>query len=98
MEKNDGEKARLIEELERKTFPKFLGKWNEILERNGGFLVGKKKVLYADLNLASHLQIYEEVFQNKMLKSYPALLEHQSRILSLPGIKEWIAKRPKSLW
>ena len=98
MEKNDAEKEKLIQRLSKETFPRFLGKWNEILKTNDGFLVGKNKILYSDLDLASHLQIYDEVFQNKMLKPYPALLEHQTKVFNLPGIREWIEKRPKSLW
>jgi hypothetical protein len=41
MEKDEAKKAELTEVLKKETFPKYLGKFNEILEKNGSYFVSR---------------------------------------------------------
>jgi len=78
-------------------FPKFLIKWSEISTKNGGFLVGKKLSI-ADFCVASYLQIFDEILDNELVPKYPEIGAHLNRVFNAPGIKEWVASRPKTFW
>jgi len=102
MEPNAVKKAEMLAKLKEETFSKFFGKWNEILEKNGGFLVGKR-FSYADICIATFLQLYNDNLGEggqpaNLFEKYPALQAHQEKVFNAPGIKEWVEKRPKTQW
>jgi len=94
-EKDDKKKAELTAALKADTVPKFFGKWNEIIEKNGGFLVGNK-LSYADFAIATAIEMFIEKLGSDVMEKYPALQAHQVKVFSAPGIKEWVAKRPQT--
>jgi glutathione S-transferase len=97
-ETDEAKKAEIKTSLESETFPKFLTVWSKTVEVNNGFLVGKR-LSYADLCIASYLEVYSDMFPDMdFLAKFPTLKSHQERVFNTPGIKEWIAKRPKSQW
>jgi len=87
--------AKILEE----TFPKYFDKFNEILENNGGFLVGKR-LSYADFYIAHNFQFYNEMYgkDGNLFIKYPAIQTHQNLVLNTPGIKEWIEKRAVTMY
>jgi len=94
-EKDEKVRAEKLAALVADTLPKFFGKWNEMLEKNGGFLVGKK-FSYADFGIAAGVDMFNDKVGAQVLDKYPALKAHHQKVLSAPGIKEWVAKRPKT--
>jgi len=74
---------------------KYFQKWNDILEKNAGFLVGNR-FSYADFGIAVGVDMFSD--QIGVLDNYPALKAHHQKVFSAPGIKEWVAKRPTSPW
>ncbi|XP_066155747.1 glutathione S-transferase-like [Euwallacea fornicatus] len=72
----------------------FLDKFEKIvIESSSGFLAGSQ-ITWADLTFASTLS--SDPNSEKTLKSYPGLSAYVAKINSLPGIKEYLALRPKS--
>ena len=60
-----------------------------------GKLFCKSGVTFADFAVAIILDTLEQYIPGSLDK-YPALVEHGKTVHSLPGIKEWVAKRPQS--
>jgi len=101
IETDEAKKKLLTEKLMNETFPKFFGKFNEFIEKNGGFLVGKR-ISYADIFVASFLQLYNEnvgaASGKDLFENYPGIAAHQKTVFGLPGIKKWVESRPKTQW
>jgi len=98
MEPDDSAKKKeLTTKLLDETVPKYCGKWNEILEKNGGYFVGKR-LSYADIAIASAINYHIEKLGASVFEKYPALMAHHDKVHNEPGIKEWVAKRPTSPW
>lgn len=95
MEKDEAKKATLVETVKKETYPKYLKRFSEILEKNGGKYFVGKNITVADINIANYLQIFSEVFEG-ILNDYPLVKAHQDTVFNTPGIKEWVAKRPKT--
>jgi glutathione S-transferase len=95
MEKDETKKAELIATLKNETFPKFLSVFNKLIEANGGFLVGKR-FSYADFAVASTVDIFADHLGKNLFDNYPAFKAHFDSVFNAKGIKEWVAKRPKS--
>lgn len=96
-EQDEKKKEELKKTLLEETLPVYFKKYVEVLQTNGtGFLVGKK-LTYADIIIAHNLErIAEFLKEPGMLDKTPELKKHQQTVFSQPGIKEWIAKRPKT--
>jgi len=75
--------------------PKYLSKFNKIIEANGGnFLVGNG-FTWADVYLC-HFVPYMETFYNiKLTGGYPAVKKLVERFQADPRIKKWHANAPK---
>jgi glutathione S-transferase len=63
------------------------------LEKNNGFLVGKK-FSYADFAIATAIEFVDTKMGVGVVDKYPALRAHSLKVFSAPGIKEWVVKRP----
>jgi glutathione S-transferase len=94
-EKDETKKSELVTALKNETFPKFLTPWSKAVTTNGGFLVGKR-FSYADFLVASYLEIFNENLGGDLLNNFPAMKSHFDSVFSAKGIKEWVAKRPKT--
>jgi len=53
-----------------------------------------KKVHWADLVIAELVDRVESNFSKELVQSHPKLAAHATRIHNLPGLKEYIEKRP----
>lgn len=94
-EKDEAEKAKQLATLKADVFPKYLKKFNQILEKNGGKYFVGKNITVVDINIGNYLQIFSEIYDG-LLDAYPLVKAHQATVFNTPGIKEWIAKRPKT--
>ena len=72
--------------------PFYLKKFEEIVNKNGGYLVGGKPT-YADFFLANFNDGLA-TSNPELLEAYPGLKKHRDSILNAPGVKEYVAKRP----
>ncbi|CAJ0916797.1 unnamed protein product, partial [Mesorhabditis belari] len=73
-------------------FPIFEKKYLEL--NQSGFLIGSK-VSWADLFLAELVETFT-LHNKNYAANYPKIRAHREKVYSLPGIKEWIEKRPKT--
>lgn len=79
--------------LMKETIPFYMKKFETILNDNNGFSVGKS-ITWADFVFAASLESFECIFGKDALDKYPALKTLKDKVFNLPGIKEWIEKRP----
>jgi glutathione S-transferase len=85
-------------EITKTVREKYLDKFEVILKANGdsGRLVGKN-LTWADIYLAYVVNNAEIVHDIKLLTDdYPALKKLSEKVFSVPQIKAWIEKRPKT--
>ncbi|CAH1406490.1 unnamed protein product [Nezara viridula] len=75
------------------TIPFFLKLFDKQLEENKGYLVAGK-LSWADILFLSHCDYLSSLFHVDILADFPKLKEYQQKIADLPGIKEWLEKRP----
>ncbi|CAJ0952403.1 unnamed protein product, partial [Mesorhabditis belari] len=69
---------------------------NKYLNVNkSGLLVGNK-VSWVDLFLAEVVETFSQ-YNKSYTEKYSKVSEHKQRVYSLPGIKEWVEKRPTSI-
>jgi glutathione S-transferase len=97
IESDPAKKKERTEKIYAETLPKYLSKWNEILQKNGGFFVGNRLSI-ADICIADNLETHVIKLEGNILEKYPALSAHRGTVYNSPGIKEWVEKRPKSDW
>jgi glutathione S-transferase len=96
---NGEEKAIHEKILLENHFPLYLSKMNDLVEQNGegsGFSVGNK-LTWADLFLANFLEIWTDNHGVQILDAFPALRKQKETVFNIPKIKEWVAKRPKTV-
>jgi glutathione S-transferase len=85
--------------LKEEVFPNIFKKFEAILNQNGnGVLVGSG-ITYADIFVAHYFSLFTPGFEIKdLLQKHSALSAHQDKVFNLPGIKEWVTKRPVTQW
>ncbi|KAJ7389533.1 hypothetical protein OS493_030918 [Desmophyllum pertusum] len=99
-EKDEAKKEELKKEFFENTFPARLQKFETILKSRNegkGFFLGDK-LTYADITVFDLFNVFSggEPTVPELLEKYPLLVEHYKRVVSVPGIKAWVEKRPKS--
>ncbi|KAM7435007.1 hypothetical protein ABFA07_015001 [Porites harrisoni] len=102
-EKDEAKKAGLEKEYNETTLPARLEKFEALLksrDEGKGFFLGDK-LTYADISFFDFFNGYIAGGQPtipKELQKFPLLAEHYNRVLNVPEIKTWIAKRPASFF
>jgi glutathione S-transferase len=90
-------RKEIVSRLMTDVFPKYLKKFNEVLETSGGpFLLGSN-FSWADFFLANYLEIFEEFMTPNLLDDFPALKKQKEAVFGIPQIKEFVTKRPQTL-
>ncbi|KAK6633934.1 hypothetical protein RUM43_001535 [Polyplax serrata] len=79
--------------LMKETIPFYMEKFEATLNENKGFSVGES-VTWTDFVFASSLENFECIFGKKALDRYPSLKALKEKVFNLPGIKEWVERRP----
>ncbi|KAK5640320.1 hypothetical protein RI129_011131 [Pyrocoelia pectoralis] len=75
------------------TIPYYLERIEAIVKKNNGHLaVGK--LTWADFYFVALLDYLNFMIKKNLIADYPNLQVLQKNVLNLPGIKEWVAKRP----
>ncbi|KAF6208055.1 hypothetical protein GE061_016505 [Apolygus lucorum] len=92
----DGKKE-LLEKLRSEIIPYYFKLWNEIAERNGGYLANGK-LSWVDLYFYGIMNTFEPAAKTDCINEYLHLKLGREKVFSTPGIKEWIAKRPKTAY
>ncbi|CAH1395986.1 unnamed protein product [Nezara viridula] len=87
------ERSKLLKALVEDTIPFYLNIIEKQLEENNGFLVAGK-LTWADFVVLTVGTYLPGLFKVDILADFPKLKEHHQKISELPGIKEWIEKRP----
>ncbi|XP_073985642.1 glutathione S-transferase-like [Rhodnius prolixus] len=89
--KKEERKANLMKEV----IPYYLKRFERIVKENNGFAVGES-VTWADFAFAVSLENFELIFGNGSLEPYPNLRALKNMVFSLPNIKAWLERRPKT--
>ncbi|XP_046392661.1 glutathione S-transferase-like [Ischnura elegans] len=87
--KKDELKAAIIKDQ----VPIYLPKFDEQVKKNGGFLVGGQ-LTWADLHFVATLQVSCDMLGSDVVAAFDNLKAHREKVLNLPHIKAWVAKRP----
>jgi len=95
-ETDEAKKAELKTALEQDVLPRYFNKFEAIIKKNGNGLLVGKKVTYADIYLANNVDQLKVHFAGLDLNKLPAVKKHSETIMSLPSIKDWIERRPKT--
>ncbi|XP_014219984.1 glutathione S-transferase [Copidosoma floridanum] len=83
-------KAAALEKM-----PFYLGKFEERVNKNGGFFVGSK-MTYADIYFTPVIDLLTHFLEHDYLKDYPALKKLHDTVSAHPKIKAYLDKRPKT--
>lgn len=98
-DKDEVAKEEKWEPLKNETVPYYLGKFDEVVKKNGGYFVGGK-LSWADFYFVGLLDYLSHMMKEKnIVAKYSNLKALREKVESLPAIKAWIEKRPHSeLW
>lgn len=81
--------------MNSETIPFYLGKLEALVtENNGYFALGK--LTWADVFFTAVLDYLNYMAKFDLIENYPNLKKVTETVLALDGIKEWVAKRPKT--
>jgi len=82
------------DEFWKQRVPKYLGYFEDLLERNGGAYVTGRRVTYADLSLFQIVEGLRYAFPKRMKafeREIPGLIELRDRVTERPNIKAYLA-------
>jgi len=94
-ESDADKKKELMKNILEVTTPKFLGKFDKILEDNGGLYLVGKSLTWTDFQVHHLLKYFEEFCKISLYNNYPALKKGMENFYNIPQIKNWVATRPK---
>ncbi|CAK9820848.1 Glutathione S-transferase [Anthophora plagiata] len=87
-------KAKKKVEVMTNVIPLYLGKLEELVKNNGGYLHGGQ-LSYADLFFVAISDSLSTAYESDITKDKPHLKSLKEKVLAIPSIKAWIEKRPK---
>lgn len=79
--------------LMKEKIPFYLNKFEKVVAENRGYSVGNA-ITWTDFVFAVSLENFELIFGKESLDRYPSLRALKEKVYSLPGIQEWLQKRP----
>merc|ERR1712183_99222 len=91
--KSEGEKTKQFQELFTNTISPFLTRLNKRLSERQWF--AGDQVSWGDLAIANAATQFQKPIPT-LLDGFPAVHSHVKKVLALPKIKEWVAKRPNT--
>ncbi|XP_050294591.1 glutathione S-transferase-like isoform X2 [Anthonomus grandis grandis] len=77
----------------KEELPFYLSKFEKIVKDNGGYSVGND-VTWSDLVFAVLLDQFESMYGKTALNGYPSLKNLKEKIHNVPGVKNYLEKRP----
>ena len=87
-------KAKKREEVFTNVIPYYLGKLEELVKNNGGYLHGGQ-LSYADLFFVAISDALSTAYESDITNDKPHLKALTEKVLAIPSIKAWVEKRPK---
>ncbi|EEB14150.1 glutathione S-transferase alpha-4, putative [Pediculus humanus corporis] len=90
-------KAKKLEDVRNVHNPNFLSKFEERVKNNGGHFVNGQ-LTWADLYFSAVVDLMVNVLKEPILDKYPNLKALKEKVDSLPSIKAYREKRPKTLF
>uniref|UniRef100_A0A8D8R3S9 glutathione transferase n=1 Tax=Cacopsylla melanoneura TaxID=428564 RepID=A0A8D8R3S9_9HEMI len=95
-DKNEESKNAKWDPLNKETIPFYLGKFEELIKANGGYLANGK-LSWADIFFVSMLDYMSMMAKQELTANAPALKKLSDEVLAIPAIKKWVEKRPASV-
>ncbi|EZA51026.1 hypothetical protein DMN91_003166 [Ooceraea biroi] len=83
------EKRRMVDEQ----VPFYLSRLNDQVKKNGGYFVGGA-LSWADLTFVAILDYLNFMMGKDIIEPYDSLKQLKQKVLEIPAIKSWVAKRP----
>ncbi|XP_057669318.1 glutathione S-transferase-like [Diorhabda carinulata] len=93
-EQNEELKASKKKQVIEVTIPFYIERLEAKVKDNDGYLACKK-LTWADLYFVALLDMVNVRVGKNIIENAPSLQKLREKVLALPGIKAWIAKRPK---
>nr|AST11629.1 glutathione S-transferase s1 [Bemisia tabaci] len=90
---NEESKAKKYDILIKETIPFYMGRLDKQVEENEGFFVNGK-LSWADLWVVALLGTMSYFAKIDLVEDYPNVRALKDKVLSIPQIKAWAAKRP----
>lgn len=90
-------KTEIKEEYRKNLLPYYLSRFETQVGENGGYFVGGKLTL-ADFHFVGVLNAWKYAMGGDILEGYPNLMSLREKVHNLPAIKEWVKKRPRTLF
>lgn len=75
--------------------PLYLERLDAQVKDNGGYFVGGA-LSWADLTFVAILDYLNFMNNSDLIEKYENLKQLKEKVLNLPAIKSWVAKRPES--
>ncbi|CAK9795445.1 Glutathione S-transferase [Anthophora quadrimaculata] len=83
------------EKLAKEVVPFYLERLDAQVKNNGGYFVGGA-LSWADLTFVALLDYLNFMWKSDLIEKYDNLKQLKEKVLSLPAIKSWVEKRPKT--
>ncbi|KAB0792009.1 hypothetical protein PPYR_13970 [Photinus pyralis] len=80
-------------QLFEETLPFYMKRMESFTKKNKGHLAAGK-LTWADLHFVGIMDYLNFMIERDLIADYSGLKAMQKTVLNLPGIKEWVAKRP----
>jgi len=97
-EEDAAKKEQLKQEMLITSKKKFIDVFESIVKANDGKHLVGKSLTWADIYLAHLMNNFEILLKVDVAKESPSLTALKKEVLSTPAIKEWIEKRPDSVF
>nr|QWV59561.1 glutathione S-transferase sigma 4 [Lasioderma serricorne] len=94
-EQDPEKKAKAKEEFLKETLPFYMSRFEKIVEENGGYFAAGK-LTWADFFFVGMLGAFNGIVGVDIIDGYHNLQELKNKVENLPGVTEWIEKRPKT--
>ncbi|CAH1725650.1 unnamed protein product [Aphis gossypii] len=95
-ERNEEIKSKLRDTIANDSIPFYFDRFEKIVSENGGYFVNGK-LSWPDLYFVSILDHLKSKINVDLVDGRPHLTALKHKVLDIPQIKSWIAKRPKTL-
>ncbi|KAK9506982.1 hypothetical protein O3M35_008821 [Rhynocoris fuscipes] len=93
-EQDPKKKEELRLKMINETVPYYFSKYEERAKKTGYIAINT--LTWADIFFLTYTECIDGLVGIKSLDNYPALLALKEKVYNLPGIKQWIQKRPNT--
>nr|AEV23881.1 glutathione S transferase class sigma [Blattella germanica] len=90
---DENSKQKKWDPLKKETIPYYTKKFDEVVKANGGYLAAGK-LTWADFYFVAILDYLNHMAKEDLVANQPNLKALREKVLGLPAIKAWVAKRP----